>query len=231
MPDPDAVNSLFSRIAGRYDLANRLLSGGVDVFWRRRLVALVGKGRPADILDLATGSGDLAFALCRGLPGARVTGADFCEPMLERARAKQAAAAPRFDAVRFERADAMRLPFPEASFDAVTIAFGLRNLADRPAALAGFRRVLRPGGCLCVLEFSQPRAFFRPFYYFYLKRVLPRLAAFVTGDRGAYEYLAGSIEGYPGHEGIRAELAGAGFRDVRVSRPTFGVVAIHQAWR
>src|SRR5882757_3381910 len=189
MPDPKAVNTMFARIAGRYDLANHLLSGGVDYWWRQRLVRAVHDVHPETVLDLATGSGDVAFALADGLPaGTRITGMDFCEPMLEEA-VKKRAASPRWSSIEFRQGDGMALPLPDNSFDAVTISFGLRNMADRHAALSEMRRVLRPGGKLFVLEFSQPYPWFRPCYFAYLKYLLPVIAGFVTGDKNAYDYL------------------------------------------
>jgi demethylmenaquinone methyltransferase / 2-methoxy-6-polyprenyl-1,4-benzoquinol methylase len=218
---------MFGRIAGRYDLANRLLSGGRDVAWRRRLVAAAVAGAPRDLLDLATGSGDVAFALGRAAPAARITGADFCLPMLAEAERKKAAAGGSAH-VAFQPADALALPFPAGSFDVVTIAFGLRNLADRARGLAEMRRVLRPGGRLLVLEFSQPQAWFRPFYLFYLRRILPAFAGRVTGDRAAYVYLNESIESFPGRSALAAELAAAGFQRVTARALTFGIVALHE---
>jgi demethylmenaquinone methyltransferase/2-methoxy-6-polyprenyl-1,4-benzoquinol methylase len=229
MPDPKAVNSMFARIAGRYDLANHLLSGGVDFWWRQRLVRAVHDTHPADVLDLATGSGDVAFALADGLPpGAEVTGMDFCQPMLDEAVKKRAANG-RWADIEFKQGDGMSLPLPDASFDAVTISFGLRNMADRHKALSEMRRVLRPGGRLFVLEFSQPYFWFRPFYYAYLKLVLPAVAGVVTGDRSAYEYLCGSIEQFPDRTAMCAEISRAGFRAVQAAPMTFGIVALHEA--
>lgn len=229
MPDPIAVNSMFARIARRYDVANRLLSGGVDVWWRRRLVAVVRRLAVKDVLDLATGSGDVAFALSKGLdPSTAITGMDFCQPMLDEAVIKQQSSG-KFPNVVFRQGDGMALPLPDASFDVVTISFGLRNMADRHRALSEMLRVLRPGGRLVVLEFSQPYAWFRPFYYFYLKRILPSIASVVTGDRGAYEYLCGSIERYPSHQAMAAEIVQAGGRAVEVKRMTLGAVALHIA--
>jgi demethylmenaquinone methyltransferase/2-methoxy-6-polyprenyl-1,4-benzoquinol methylase len=227
MPDATSVNSLFGRIARRYDLANRLLSGGRDVGWRRVLVAAVQRREPQDVLDLATGSGDVAFALARSLPPAvPITGVDFCAPMLAEAERKKPAAGAN---VRFQLGDALSLPFAAASFDAATIAFGLRNLADRARGLAEIRRVLRPGGRLFVLEFSQPQPWFRPFYLWYLRRILPVLAGLVTGDRPAYVYLNESIEKFPGREALAAEIAAAGFSDITARPLTFGIVALHEA--
>lgn len=229
MPDPVAVNSMFSRIARRYDVANRLLSGGVDVWWRRRLVRLVSRQAPARVLDLATGSGDVAFALAKGLPATTaIIGMDFCQPMLDEAVIKQQRDG-RFSNVAFQQGDGLALPLADATFDSVTISFGLRNMADRHLALCEMHRVLRPGAKLFVLEFSQPYRWFRPVYYLYLKRILPAIAAAVTGDRGAYEYLCGSIEKYPDHLIMSDEIRRAGFSSVEVVRMTFGAVALHIA--
>jgi len=229
MPDPVAVQSMFGRIARRYDLANRVLSGGTDVWWRWRLRRAVRQCAPQDILDLATGSGDVAFALARGLPeSVRITGMDFCQPMLEAAEAKKVRS-PRYAKIRFVPGDGMALPLPDAAFDVLTISFGLRNMADRHQALGEMHRVLRPGGTLFVLEFSQPFRWFAPLYFFYLRRVLPHLAAWLTGDRGAYEYLGGSIEQFPTRAAVSAEILRAGFAEVRADPMTFGIVALHEA--
>ena len=229
MPDPKAVNSMFARIAGRYDLANHLLSGGVDYWWRQRLVRAVHDTHPAAVLDLATGSGDVAFALADGLPpGVRVTGMDFCQPMLDEA-VKKRVASPRWQGIEFKQGDGMALPLPDRVFDAVTISFGLRNMAYRHQSLTEMRRVLRPGGRLFVLEFSQPVFWFRPVYYTYLKFVLPIVAGIVTGDRSAYEYLCGSIEKFPDRAAMSAEIRRAGFSSVRATPMTFGIVALHEA--
>jgi demethylmenaquinone methyltransferase/2-methoxy-6-polyprenyl-1,4-benzoquinol methylase len=220
---------MFARIAGRYDLANHLLSGGVDFWWRQRLVRAVHDARPAAVLDLATGSGDVAFALADGLPAhVAITGMDFCQPMLDEA-VKKRPGSPRWAKIEFRQGDGMALPLADAQFDAVTVSFGLRNMADRHKALSEMRRVLRPGGRLFVLEFSQPFAWFRPFYYAYLKGILPLVAGVVTGDRGAYEYLGGSIEQFPGRDAMSAEILRAGFQRVRATPLTFGIVALHEA--
>jgi len=233
MPDPTAVNSMFSRIARRYDFANRLLSGGMDVWWRHRLVAAVRRAAPRDVLDLATGSGDVAFALGRGLGlHVHITGMDFCQPMLDEAEAKKTAAgAARYANVTFRQGDGLALPLPDESVDAVTIAFGLRNLADRARGLREMRRALRPGGRLFVLEFSQPHAWFRPLYFFYLRKILPPLAGLATGDRAAYVYLNETIEEFPGRGALAAEIGAAGFSSVSARPMTFGIVALHEAAR
>ena len=231
MPDPTAVNSMFARIASRYDLANRLLSGGSDVWWRHRLVAAVARSRTRDILDLATGSGDVAFALSRKMLSANnIIGMDFCQPMLDEAeRKKSAAGQSHYANIRFQAGDGLNLPLADASFDAVTISFGLRNMADRHRSLTEMHRVLRPDGRLFVLEFSQPYRWFRPVYLFYLRHVLPFLAGLITPDRSAYVYLNESIEEFPGRAALSAEILAAGFKEVRATAMTGGIVALHEA--
>lgn len=233
MPDPKAVNSMFGRIARRYDAANFILSAGIDRWWRRRLVAAVRQTHPGHVLDLATGSGDVAFALARSLaPTTTIVGMDFCQPMLDQAIAKQKAAGARhFGNLTFQPGDGLALPLPDASQDALTIAFGLRNLADRARGLREMRRVLRPGGRLFVLEFSQPYAWFRPIYYFYLQRVLPRIAGVVTGDRAAYVYLNDTIGEFPDRDALSREITAAGFSRVQARAMTLGIVALHEAVR
>ena len=229
MPDPVAVNSMFARIARRYDLTNRLLRGGVDTWWRRRLVSAVNRYHPHDVLDLATGSGDVAFSLSRKLPeNARITGMDFCQPMLDEACIKQRTGS-HYSNIVFLQGDGMALPLTDASFDAVTLSFGLRNMADRHKALLEINRVLRPGGRFYLLEFSQPHRWFKPIYYFYLKHILPIFAGLVTGDRDAYDYLNHSIEGYPNCQKMTGEILQADFKEVTVTRMTFGIVALHTA--
>lgn len=229
MPDPKAVNTMFARIAEHYDLANHLLSGGVDFWWRQWLVRAVHDSEPKAVLDLATGSGDMIFALADGLPPyVRLTGMDFCQPMLDEAVKKRDANA-RWAGIEFKQGDGMALPLPDASYDALTISFGLRNMADRHQSLCEMRRVLCPGGRLFVLEFSQPYGWFRPFYYAYLRFVLPLVAGVVTGDRSAYEYLGGSIEQFPDRAEMSAEIRRAGFSEVRATPFTFGIVALHEA--
>ena len=230
MPDPVAVNAMFARIARRYDFANHLISCGLDYGWRRNLVAAVRACAPSTILDLATGSGDVAFALSHGLPpGTRIEGIDFCQPMLDQANAKKTALDQTHqDDLQFRAGDGLALPVADATFDAVTISFGLRNMADRNQSLREMYRVLRPGGHLFVLEFSQPRAWFRPFYFFYLRRILPWLAGAVTGDRRAYVYLNDTIAQFPNRQELAAEIQAVGFTQVSAIPLTLGTVALHQ---
>lgn len=231
MPDPNAVNSMFGRIARRYDLANRLLSGGVDLWWRRQLVRAVRSAAPGNVLDLATGSGDVAFALGRGLPATvAITGMDFCQPMLDVAEnKKKSSIRQRYFNVIFRQGDGLALPLADAGLDAVTIAFGLRNMADRGRALTEMHRVLRPGGSLFILEFSQPQRWFRGIYFFHLLKFSPWLASLITGERSAYEYLGESIRQFPDRDALSAEIRAAGFASISARPMTFGVVALHEA--
>lgn len=219
---------MFARIARRYDVANHLLSLGVDVRWRRLLVKAVRSTEPRAILDLATGSGDVAFALSRGLPEqVQILGVDFCQPMLDEAEIKKSTR--HYANVTFQQGDALALPLADNSYDAVTISFGLRNMSDLRKSLFEMRRVLRPGGRMFILEFSQPARWFRPFYYFYLRRILPGLAQLVTGDRDAYVYLNETIEQFPNRDGLSAEIRAAGFTEVKAKAMSFGIVALHEA--
>lgn len=224
---------MFGRIARRYDAANFVLCAGIDTWWRRQLVRAVQRHTPHAVLDLATGSGDVAFALSRRLDlTTAIVGMDFCQPMLDQAEAKKnAAGAARYHNVTFRQGDGLALPLPDASCDAITISFGLRNLADRARGLREMRRALRPGGRLFVLEFSQPYAWFRPLYYFYLRRILPRVAGLVTGDREAYVYLNDTIGQFPDRAALAAEIRAAGFSHVTARAMTLGVVALHEAAR
>ena len=228
-PEPAAVRATFSGVAHRYDLANHILSGGIDFLWRSKLVKWAASDQSGKVLDLATGSGDVAFALRRGLPEeTSIVGADFCPPMLDQARRKCERLGLDPQSNRFVEEDCLNLSFDDDSFDLVTIAFGLRNLSDRARGLKEIRRVLKPGGKLIVLEFSQPSFWFRPFYYLYLRGVLPWLAWFLTGDRKAYLYLGSSISSFPDRDSLSSELEEAGFAKVRSQGMTFSVVALHE---
>ncbi len=213
---------MFGRVAARYDLVNTVLSGGLDYFWRRRAAEIVRGWRPARLLDLATGSGVLAASLARTCPEATVVGADFSLPMLRRAQATGRVA-------RLAVADAMRLPFGDGTFDAVTVGFGLRNMPSYGGALEEMRRVLRPGGHLLVLDFSVPSGWWRGAYRLYLHRCLPRVAGWVCGERAAYRYLGESIERFPRGETMRALLTASGFATATAEELTGGIVSLYTA--
>lgn len=226
-PKGVAVNAMFTPIAKRYDLLNHILSLGADFYWRRCLVAAVTAQRPRRVVDLATGSGDVAFALKRALGNtAAITGMDFCKAMLDQAEKKRAKDKA-FTDISFCMGDCLNLPLEDHSVDVLTIAFGLRNLEDRHQGLQEMKRVLKPGGKLFVLEFSQPHRWFRPFYKLHLKLFVPTIAHLFTRNKQAYEYLSGSINGFPNREQIEAELAKAGFKTIPALPLTFGVVALH----
>lgn len=230
MPEAADISKMFSQIASRYDTANSVLSGGIDWYWRCKLVKLVAATQPQVVVDLATGSGEVAFALRRKLGvGVHLRGMDFCEPMLEQARLKQEKMTDLPAPVQFEFGDCMNLSLQGDSVDAMTIAFGVRNFEDRARGLSEFHRVLRPGGSVFILEFSQPYFWFKPFYYAYLKWLLPTLARLCTGNRDAYRYLGDSIETFPGRSALAQQIRAAGFSSVKAYALTFGVVAIHQA--
>ncbi len=229
MPEGAAISRMFAGIAGRYDTANHLLSFGQDFRWRRRLAAMVEARQPCDVVDLATGSGDVAFTLRETLgPRVAITGLDFCQPMLDQAEEKKQQR-PDMENLRFAFGDCMNLPLDDASVDAVTISFGLRNFEDRERGMREMLRVLRPGGAAFILEFSQPSWWMKPFYYAYLKGILPLVARLATGNRDAYEYLGDSIEKFPARAVFAEQLRGVGFAEVKAVPMTGGIVAIHQA--
>ncbi len=221
---------MFAGIAGRYDLVNRALSFGFDCGWRRRLVEKVVAQEPLRVVDLATGSGDVALALRRALDSSvEVRGLDFCEPMLEKARYK-AERAGLGGSLSFGQGDCLNLPLDDGSVDVLTIAFGLRNLEDRPRGLQEMYRVLHPErGCLFVLEFTQPALWFRPLYYLHLKLFMPMVSILLTSRPSAYRYLAGSIDAFPTKGFLAEEMLAAGFPRVSYRGMTASVVAIHSA--
>ncbi len=218
-----AIQAMFASIAQRYDVANHLLSGGLDFIWRRRVAQCVRRWNPPRILDLATGSGDLALTLRKACPESLVVGADFCQPMLEVAQRKGLGS--------LVVADAMALPFADSAFDVVTVAFGLRNMASWEGALREMFRVLKPGGHLLVLDFSVPPPPLRWIYRPYLHHVLPRVAAWLTGQKDAYDYLGDSIEAFPCGEAMCALLRAAGASLARCEALTGGIVSLYVAER
>lgn len=229
----ERVRRMFGAIARRYDLLNRLLSAGVDVRWRRRTARLVSPEGDAPVLDVCSGTADLALAYWRfGRGRVPVVGADFCRPMLEigLAKCRRAGALP---AVRLVEADARRLPFAAGAFQIVCVAFGLRNVSDTDAALREMVRVCRPGGRVAVLEFSMPR--FRPLaavYGWYFRRVLPRIGQAVARDRhGAYNYLPASVGEFPQDEDLAARMRAAGLRRTRMHRFSFGIATLYVGWK
>jgi demethylmenaquinone methyltransferase / 2-methoxy-6-polyprenyl-1,4-benzoquinol methylase len=214
---PDAVRTMFDRIAPVYDAMNRVMTMGLDLRWRRLGArAVVHPGN--EVLDAACGTGDFAVADLRA-GAARVVGLDFSEPMLERARRKE----PR---VEWVRGDMLALPFAEETFDAATVGFGVRNVADLELALRELRRVLRPGGRVAILEITQPRGPLRPFYSLWFDRVVPLLGKALPGG-SAYTYLPASVKRFPPAEELGALMEAAGFADVRFRLLAGSIVALH----
>lgn len=204
--NPEFVHRAFSSIAKRYVMTNHFLSLGIDVIWRKKVAEMVAASQPSLVLDVATGSGDLAQAVQRANPDATVIGSDFCAPMLAEAGKR--------GLKNLLVADGLALPFPDHSIDALTIGYGLRNMADWSGALREFSRVLKPGGQLVILDFSLPRnPLLRGPYRWYLHRVLPVIAGLLTGNREAYAYLGDSIERFPSGESMLNLIEGAGFSD------------------
>jgi demethylmenaquinone methyltransferase/2-methoxy-6-polyprenyl-1,4-benzoquinol methylase len=209
---------MFDRIAPVYDVMNRTMTAGLDRRWRRVTAeAVVRQGD--EVLDVCCGTGDLAIADAR--VGGRATGLDFSEPMLERARRK----APELEWVR---GDVLALPFADASFDAATVGFGIRNVEDLERALAELRRVLRPGGRLGVLEITRPRGALAPFYRFWFDGVVPLMGKLLPGG-SAYTYLPASVRRFPGPEELAAVISASGFTDIRYRFFAGGIVALHTA--
>jgi demethylmenaquinone methyltransferase / 2-methoxy-6-polyprenyl-1,4-benzoquinol methylase len=221
------VRGMFGQIAPRYDLLNHLLSMNVDRYWRARTAARVARilANPnARALDLCCGTGDLMLAL-RAKGPARVLGSDFCHPMLVAARGK---VEQRGSATALFEADALTLPLADESLDLIAIAFGFRNLANYRRGIQELRRVLRPGGMLAILEFSQPRnALLRRLYDFYSKAILPTLGGWISGSRDAYAYLPESVRRFPGPGELAEQMRECGFDRVEFERMTGGIVALH----
>jgi demethylmenaquinone methyltransferase/2-methoxy-6-polyprenyl-1,4-benzoquinol methylase len=225
------VRGMFAEIAPRYDLVNRMLSGGIDVWWRHVTVRRAPPPAAGAMLDVCTGTGDLALAYARAAgPEVRIVASDFCRPMLDHGveKARKSGAQ-----VEWVEADAMALPFPDAAFDLVTVAFGLRNIADTARGLAEMARVLEPGGRLAILEFSLPtNRLVRGFYLWYFRRVLPFLGNAVARNRSdAYTYLNKSVEEFPSGARLAALVRDAGFDRLEIIPMTFGIATLTLATR
>jgi demethylmenaquinone methyltransferase/2-methoxy-6-polyprenyl-1,4-benzoquinol methylase len=221
------IQQMFGTIAPRYDFLNRLLSLGIDRRWRTKAVRLLKYREGSRILDVATGTGDVALEIARTTPSSvKITGADFCQEMIELGEAKVAASlyAERID---FRVAPCEDLPFPNNTFDSVTIAFGIRNVVDRKLGLAEMWRVLQPGGRMIILEFSTPRSqLFRQIYYFYFRRLLPMIGGLFS-RYNAYKYLPDSVLEFPSHEEFSRMITEAGFRNIHIHELTFGIATIY----
>ncbi len=223
------IRSMFGHIAPSYDFLNHLLSLNVDRYWRWRTTRLVPPAGPEPILDLCTGTGDLALAYDRAAAGrVPIVGADFCHEMLRLAEAKvgKVGAAQR---IRLLEADAQQLPFPDNTFQIATVAFGLRNVTDTDRGLAEMVRVTRPSGRVAILEFSQPRGWlFGTLYRFYFRHVLPRIGQLISRSAdNAYRYLPASVMEFPDGEALAERLRRHGLTDVRWYSLTFGIATLY----
>jgi demethylmenaquinone methyltransferase / 2-methoxy-6-polyprenyl-1,4-benzoquinol methylase len=223
------VNDLFATIAPRYDLINDLQSFGLHRAWKRRLIQLAEVRAGTQALDVCCGTGDVAFALANA--GAKVTGCDFSEPMLQVARERLRSRSSRGnEALTFLHADALHLPLPPNTFDIVTVAYGLRNLADFRAGLTEMLRVLKPGGKLLILDFGKPDfAPWRAIYFAYLKLFVPLFGKIFCGNSATHAYILESLKKYPAQRGIAAMLTELGCRDVQIENLLGGVMSINTA--
>ncbi len=224
----ETVTPMFDRIAHRYDLLNRLLSFGQDQGWRRRVLQFLPPRRAMHVLDMATGTGDLAMSMVQYSPAiGEVVGLDLSGNMLEIGKRKVLRAG-QSGKITLQKGDAMAIPFADESFDAVTIAFGIRNVVDCKAALSEMYRVLKPSGRVIVLEFSLPEnALLRCCYLFYFRHVLPVLGGFISGNKEAYRYLNQSVEHFPYGARFVSMMRTVGFHDVQCNPLTFGVASIY----
>ena len=223
----DEVREMFDNIAPKYDLLNHTLSMSIDRVWRRRVVGEVRRAKPGRILDVATGTGDLAIAMARRIRDVQVLGVDLSEQMLAVARRKIEARG--LDGrIVLDRGDAERLAVADASVDVATVAFGVRNFGDLGAGLRELARTIKPGGKVVILEFSRPRnRVFRALYEFYSYKILPRIGGLVSRDKRAYEYLPASVGEFPAPEEFMAMMARAGFRNCRARSQSFGIAQIY----
>lgn len=222
------VASMFGRIAGWYDFLNHFLSLGLDILWRRRLVdhLALPKDRPSRLLDLAAGTMDVSLEAAGRHPKCRITAADFCLPMLVEGTKKLARRSVK--TIAPVQADGRALPFADESFEAASIAFGIRNIRPRSEAYEELLRVLKPGGRLCILEFgSGKQRILGGIYNFYLNRLLPVIGKVFSSDDGAYRYLADTILEFPDADSLAAEMRASGFAEVSWEKLAFGIVVIH----
>jgi demethylmenaquinone methyltransferase/2-methoxy-6-polyprenyl-1,4-benzoquinol methylase len=227
------VELMFDRISGKYDLLNKVLSLGIDRKWRKKALSLLLNNPPGHLLDVATGTGDMVFMAHKMFPSTALTGIDLSAGMLEVAKQRKAgldnAAGP---PIEFLKGDAENLPFADATFDAATVTFGVRNFGNLEKGLSEMCRVLRPGAPIVVLEFTKPRIFpFRQLFGIYFRHILPLIGSWTSGDGRAYKYLYESVQAFPDYEAFNRELIQAGFE-----RPTFtplslGICAIYVAYK
>ena len=219
MSSAEQVNDCFSKLAPHYVVMNRVFSLGIDLWWRRYLCRKIAQLTPKHILDVASGTGDLALELQKFCPNSQVVATDFCQNMLDIAKKR--------GVVKTQLADALALPFDNESFDLVTVAFGLRNMVDYSKALNEMKRVLKPRGRLCVLDFSTPPRPISFFYFFYLNKIIPYLAKLTINSEETYQYLAKSIKQFPSGNEMVELIQRAGYKRVSCQPLSCGIVSIY----
>ena len=221
MQDPEYVKNAFSGIAKKYVITNHIISLGIDILWRRKVAKLVSEKKPNRILDLATGSGDLALEIEKETPESEIICSDFCAPMLDIAKSR---------GLNTVLADAMSLPFNDRDFDLISVGFGLRNMADWSEALHEMKRVLKTNGYIVILDFSLPdNKFRRALYCIYLNKILPFIAGVITRKRSAYKYLAKTINEFPSGKSMCDFIEGNGFNEAKCYPLSFGIASIYIA--
>ena len=224
------VEEMFDQIAPKYDFLNHFLSLGIDKLWRKKAIRILKPFQPKEILDLATGTGDLAIAALRLKPD-KVVGIDISEGMLRKGREKLKRKSLQ-DRIELIQADSEDLPFDDLSFDALTVAFGVRNFEDLQKGLNEMFRVLKPGGAFVILEFSRPERFpFKEIYNFYFFKILPKIGKIISRDGSAYTYLPESVEAFPDGDEFLCRLGDAGFSELSFKRLSFGVASLYTGVR
>ena len=221
------VEDMFDNIAGKYDLLNHVLSMKIDILWRRKLVKMLAADRPKTVLDVATGTGDLAIAVQRGT-GADVVGLDLSQKMLD-VGIEKVKKNNLDQKITMLKGDAENLPFPDNKFDGVTVAFGVRNFENLEKGLAELRRVVKENRSVYILEFSKVEGLLGPLYMFYFKNILPRIGRLVSKDNRAYTYLPDSVSAFPYGEKMKKILLSAGYSDVSYTRLSLGIATIYKA--
>ena len=217
------VQGMFARISGRYDLMNRLMTGGRDGAWRKTVIRLAQLGPAARILDVATGTGDIMIEALKQHPDALAIGSDFTFEMMRTGQSKSGA-----EKIRWNSADALHLPYPDNTFDAVTSGFGVRNFIDRERAFREQLRVVKPGGRVICLEISKPpKNLLRPFFLFFFNKIVPFVGGIISGQRDAYTYLPQSVNEFLTPDELKAIMERAGLREVKYRRLMMSTVAIH----
>ncbi|MDO5654774.1 MAG: bifunctional demethylmenaquinone methyltransferase/2-methoxy-6-polyprenyl-1,4-benzoquinol methylase UbiE [Flavobacteriaceae bacterium] len=227
MGKKEEVEKMFDNVSHRYDFLNRLLSAGIDIQWRNQAVKLISEQQPSKILDVATGTGDLAIALAQKIPNAQITGFDLSAGMLEYGREKIKAKNLNHQ-IQMIQGDAENMPFEDNSFDAITVAFGVRNFENLEKGLKEIHRVLKPGGTFLILEFSQPQVFpVKQVYNFYFKNILPFIGKTFSKDHRAYTYLNESVQAFPHGEKLNQILKSVNFVAPKDKKLTFGIASIY----